>query len=158
MVSLPEPILRHSVGVAEFMANYAKKHPELHADPYEYYIVGLLHDIGKLYPGDPDTNGKNQYKNHAAKGGALLEKMGFCYAEAVKHHGHPEDWHRSDTWYILNLADLSVNSKGEAVDIRSRVKNIGERYGKNSKEFHNAKTLLELLRKEGYVKDTLDNF
>ena len=151
MLSLPEPIMKHSIGVAEFMAKYAEEHPNLHLNPYKYYVIGLLHDIGKLYPGDYDPNGKNLFKNHAQKGGALLEDLGFYFAKDIKHHGHPEDKYYSRTWLILNLADLSVNGKGEIINIEDRIRNIGERYGKNSEEYLNAKTMYEILKKENMI-------
>ena len=54
-----QPILAHSAGVAKFITEYAETHPKLKADTYRYYVIGLLHDIGKLYPSDPDPNEKN---------------------------------------------------------------------------------------------------
>ena len=152
-VFLPKPILRHSIGVAEFMAQYAITHPKETADPYEYYVIGLLHDIGKLYPGDPDPNGKNKYKNHPAKGGYLLENMGFTRYKEVMHHGHPEDGYFSYAWLVLNLADLSINSKGEIIPIADRIKDIGMRYGTKSEEYQHAAALFGVLKENNMIDE-----
>ena len=142
---LPGPVVEHSVGVAEFMAGYAKSHPGTGVDPYEYYVIGLLHDIGKLYPGDIDPSGKNRYKNHAKKGGDLLQGLGFSFFKEVKHHGHPEDGYFSHAWLILNLADLSVNGKGEIVPLKVRLNDIKQRYGEFSDEYCNSVEIFNML-------------
>ncbi len=147
-------ILQHSVGVAEFMADYIRtRHPD--KDPYPYYVLGLLHDIGKLYPGDP-TTGNNRYKGHARKGGELMKDMGFVYWKEIAHHGHPEDAYWSSLLMLLNLADLSVNGKGEIIPIASRIADIGRRYGEDSEEYHNARRIREQLEKAGFI-DTEGN-
>ena len=151
VVSLPEPVMKHSYGVAEFMAKYAIHHPALKLDPYEMYTIGLLHDIGKLYPGDFDPTGKAKYKGHAQKGGNLLYDLGFtCYKE-VMHHGHPEHGYYSRKWLILNLADLSVNSEGKTVRIEDRIAKIKDRYGENSEEYRNAQKMYWILVNENMV-------
>lgn len=153
-MELTQPIITHSAGVAKFMAEYAETHPTLKADQYQYYVIGLLHDVGKLYPGDPDTNGKNKYKGHAQKGGLLLKEMGFTRYKEIMHHGHPEDEYFSVTWLILNLADLSVNSKGEVISIVKRINNIGARYGFGSEEHQNALKLMDILVKNKIISPT----
>lgn len=138
-MKLPEPILKHSVGVAEFMADYAEKH---NADPFRYYVTGLLHDIGKLYPNKTETR---PYKGHAQKGGELLRELGFNNYKEILHHGHPEDGYFSTLWLVLNLADLSINGKGETIPIAARLTDIRQRYGKESEEYDNAIKMTNIL-------------
>ena len=149
MLKLPEPILKHSVGVAEFMAEYAEIHG---GDPHEYYVVGLLHDIGKLYPGDPDPEGKSMYKGHPKKGGELLKEMGFNYYKEILHHGHPEDGYFSRMWLVLNLADLSINGKGEKIPVLTRLKDIKNRYGKYSEEYEHASQMVDILIQNDIIR------
>ena len=151
MLQLPEPVMKHSIGVAEFMAEYAEVHG---GDPYEYYVTGLLHDIGKLYPGDPDPDGKNMYKGHPVKGGNLLKELGFIHYKDILHHGHPEDGYYSRMWLILNLADMSVNGKGEKVPVMERLKTIKDRYGKFSEEYEHAKEMVDILIKNDIIRPT----
>ena len=151
-MQLPDYVLKHSIGVAEFMAEYAKTHPDCHLDPYQCYVVGLLHDIGKLYPPDPDA-GNNKYKNHSLKGADLLAEMGFHNYKDVKHHGHPETGYFSHMWLILNLADLSINGKGKKVTIRARLKSIKDRYGKFSEEYERAKKMCQILYDKGIIRE-----
>lgn len=153
-MKLAEHVTRHSIGVAEFMSEYAETHPDLKADPAKYYVLGLLHDIGKLFPGDPDPdNPKNEYKNHAAKGAALMEDMGFSYYKEIKHHGHPENKYFSTAWLILNLADMSINGKGEKVPINTRIQNIKKRYGDNSEQYEHAKEIFKILVNNHIIRE-----
>ena len=135
---LNEKIVKHSVGVAEFMADWAEKHTKFQFDPNEMYVLGLLHDIGKLYPGEMDANGRTSYKGHAKKGGKLLADMGFYDWREIAHHGHPEENFWSVKLLLLNMADLSVNGKGEIVPIPKRLESIKFRYGENSDEYKRA--------------------
>lgn len=140
-MKLEEKVIKHSVGVAEFMSEYAKTHPKFQMDPERYYVLGLLHDIGKL----TEEGKEKKYNGHAMKGGELLESLGFSYSKEVKHHGHPEDGFFSVTWMILNLADLSVNQEGERVNIYDRLYDIGMRYGESSERYLRAKDIIETL-------------
>lgn len=152
-MELSENTVKHSLGVAKFMAEYIETHKYLSADPHEYYVIGLLHDIGKLYPGDPNPEGKAKYKNHAFKGGELLKDMGFnCYKE-VLHHGHPEHGYFSQKWLILNLADLCIDHTGNKISILARLKNIRERYGKYSDEYEHAKEIFKILVENNIIRE-----
>ena len=150
-IRLNQKILAHSEGVARFMARYAQKHKNLGLDPYKMYILGLLHDIGKIVP-SPNPTPNNPYKDHGRTGGLLIKDTGFQYWHEIYSHGPPEDGYYSVALDILNYADLSVNSKGETVDIKDRVEDIGKRYGTESEEYKNAKKIYENLKKREIVE------
>ena len=152
-MELSENTVKHSLGVAKFMAEYVQTHKNITADPYEYYVIGLLHDIGKLYPGDPDPKGKAKYKNHAQKGGELLKDMGFSSYKEVLHHGHPEHGYFSQKWLILNLADLTIDYTGKKIPILARLKSIRERYGKFSEEYEHAKAMFQVLVDNNIIRE-----
>ena len=141
---LPDYVIAHSVGVAKFMAEWASLHPKEMLMPDEMYILGLLHDIGKIYPTNFDMNtGKekpgvyqNIYDGHAEKGGSLLSDLGFHCAKEVLHHGKDVDsYFFSVKLLLLNLADLSVNGEGKVISIKERMEDIGVRYGTDSKQY-----------------------
>ena len=156
---LSENVIKHSVGVAEFMADWAEKHYKYQLDPNEMYVLGLLHDIGKLYP-NKDSNDKISYKGHAEKGGRLLENLGYCRWREVAHHGHPEKPYWSVQLMVLNMADLSVDRNGNRCLIHTRLESIKYRYGENSDEYQRAvKNVEELIKwkflaSDGTVVDT----
>lgn len=153
MITLPEHVLRHSVGVAEFMAHYAETHKKLQADPHQFYLIGLLHDIGKLYPNDPPLP---KYKGHAKKGGELLRDMGFTKYKDILHHGHPEDGYFSVVWMILNLADMSVNHEGKVIPITERLKSISKRYGVDSDEYKHTEEMIAILKEYKLLGENLE--
>lgn len=47
----------------------------------------------------------------------------------------------SDEWYILNIADMKTDSKGNRVTMEERLKDIGDRCGYESKEYLTARNL-----------------
>lgn len=153
MKPLDKAVIAHSVGVAEFMAEWATTHRTKYCfNPCHCYVLGLLHDIGKLCPNDtPD--GKGRYKGHARKGGELLEEMGFYKYREVMHHGHPEEKYYSVLLSILNMADLSVNGKGERVSVNDRLAGIRKRYGEDSDEYRRAATIVRHLKEERFLSD-----
>jgi len=127
--------IAHMHGVAEYMYANAEKY---NLNKEEMFIVGLLHDIGYLY-GKP---------GHAKNGAKLLESMGFKYAEEIGLHGTIPQEGISDVLRLLLEADLSIGTDGSLVGYDERLKNIGERLGKESKEYKIAENTVEFLRKE----------
>ena len=55
---------------------------------------------------------------------------------------------------ILNLADMSVNGKGEKVPVMERLKTIKDRYGKFSEEYEHAKEMVDILIKNDIIRPT----
>ena len=133
---LPNYVVAHSVGVAKFMAEWASLHPKEGLMSDEMYILGLLHDIGKIYPANFDMNtGKekanvngNIYKGHAHKGGSLLSDLGFHFAK-----------------------DLSVNGEGNIISIKERIDDVGVRYGLDSEEYRHCINVVGRLEGLGWI-------
>ena len=156
---LPNYVVVHSVGVAKFMAEWASLHPKEGLMPDEMYILGLLHDIGKIYPANfdmntgkekPNVNG-NIYKGHAHKGGSLLSDLGFHFAKEVEHHGDSDSYFFSVKLLLLNLADLSVNGEGNIISIKERIDDVGVRYGLDSEEYRHCINVVGRLEGLGWI-------
>lgn len=101
------------------------------------YIYGLLHDVGYVF--DPNS--------HAHAGARVLEEMGMD-AEPIHDHGDPDVEAISDELLILNIADMTTSPTGETVRMSDRLKDIGERYGYDSKQYVDAYKVAELIHDE----------
>ena len=141
-VLLPDKV-NHMRGVAEYMFVNADKYG---LDPDKMYTLGLLHDIGYIHNKD----------GHAGYGAELLNSLGFIYGDIVSWHGTSpkaymmlnETQEIPKELILLWEADLSVSPKGEYIGFDARLKDIGHRYGYNSKQYNIAKETVEWLRKK----------
>ena len=128
---LNENVHLHSKGVAEIMFALSDGNPEM-------YILGMLHDTGKLY-------GREE---HAENGAYMLRNMGFKYWQEVLHHGDPKSTYVSQELKWLNAADLLVNSKGQKIRCKDRLVDIECRYGFDSDIYRKAEKLSLILQDE----------
>ena len=101
------------------------------------YIYGLLHDVGYVF--DPN--------DHAHAGARVLGDMGLD-ADPIHDHGDPMIEAMSDELLILNIADMTTSPTGETVRMSDRLKDIGERYGYDSKQYVDAYKVAELIHDE----------
>lgn len=101
------------------------------------YIYGLLHDVGYVF--DPN--------DHAHTGARVLGDMGLD-AKPIHDHGYPGVEAMSDELLILNIADMTTSPTGETVRMSDRLKDIGERYGHDSKQYVDAYAVAELIYDE----------
>lgn len=101
------------------------------------YIYGLLHDVGYVF--DPS--------DHAHAGARVLGDMGLD-ADPINDHGDPMIEAMSDELLILNVADMTTSPTGETVRMSDRLKDIGERYGYDSKQYVDAYKVAELIHDE----------
>ena len=102
------------------------------------FHLGLVHDIGYQFT---DNN-----KEHAHVGGEFLREEGYEYWKEVYDHGDPNFTERpSDEWFLLNIADMQTDAKGNRVSFDERLKDIGDRYGFDSYEYLTARTLVMAL-------------
>lgn len=138
--------LKHMLGVARKCYSMALYKGFTETEARQLFIMGLLHDAGKEFTDDNNEQGK------ALK--ASLEDL-FDYniftsemIEAIELHGKPEQNQNNTLLKILNEADLSVNHFGEDCGVYSRLIDIENRYGTNSKEYSDA---LKLAKELGLV-------
>lgn len=133
----------HSLTVAKQMYEIAleRSNDEFYAQ--KMFHLGLVHDIGYQFT--------NNNKEHAHVGGAFLREEGYAYWKEVYYHGDPsilELTQPSDEWFILNIADMQTDSKGNKVSFDVRLKDIGDRYGYDSQEYKMAKAMITKLQSE----------
>lgn len=101
------------------------------------YIYGQLHDVGYVF--DPN--------DHAHAGARVLGDMGLD-AEPIHDHGDPGIEAMTDELLILNIADMTTSPTGETVCMSDRLKDIGERYGHDSKQYVDAYAVADLIYDE----------
>lgn len=132
---------RHCLGVAGFMHDHA---PALGLDPYEMYLLGLVHDIGYIYGA----------KGHSAAGGKLLHEQGYKLAKCVSWHGEtPKNYMNINLvneppieLILLWMADCSINTEGEYVGYDERLADILKRYGELSINYINSVDIITYLK------------
>lgn len=129
-------IILHSHGVAEYMYRNAKYNREL------MFVLGLLHDLGKL----------NGFEKHEVYGAEILKNVGFIYAKEIQYHGKVQEEYTSYELDLLNAADLSVDRMGNEIGYKKRIKEIGEYYGEESKEYKDAVILAKQLMEKGFLE------
>lgn len=126
---ITENKLRHSLAVAEKARELAESLiPNSNIDKPAMldaiFITGLLHDVGydKLSTDDSPST-------HPAIGARMLQhflQYQYTAARAIKEHGHSACDNLIS--YVLNAADLSVDSHGNPVDMDLRVLDIYRKY------------------------------
>ena len=90
----------------------------------EMFLMGFVHDFAYEFV-------SNQ-RDHEHRGGEILRRVGFAYADEVFLHGEPDvdDW--SDELFILNYADLTTSSSGERCSFTQRLDSVIDRYGEET--------------------------
>ena len=148
-IGISENRLKHSLAVAK-ECYYLSINIFQKSDLYgkQMFVMGFNHDIGYEYT---ESSQKNKHNNI----GALMLEITFNltkekenkFINAIKYHGNPEtpEEYRTLEWIILNLADLTVNSKGEKVSVLKRFQDIKERFGSDSKSYLDATKTYELV-------------
>lgn len=98
-------------------------------------VLGNSHDIGYSAElgGDVFT--------HPNVGADFLSD--YQHSNEVRYHGRVGCEYKSRELDLLNFADLHVNGKGEVVTLDKRLNDIRARYGEDSAQYKDAKTLSE---------------
>lgn len=136
-LGISENKLKHSIAVARFMRKAAEDAGWSKQKCEEMFVLGLLHDIGYEF--------SEQQSEHAGIGGELLQKQGYRYWQEIAHHGNPHTEYSSIELDLLNTADLQVDAKGNVVGVRARLEDIASRYGRDSRQYTEAKALAQII-------------
>lgn len=117
--------LKHSLAVAIKMKSLAEtEHEKYPVNPDDMFVLGLLHDIGYEF--------SEIQKEHAKKGGVMLQKQGYRYWKEVYYHGTTQKEYDSPELRLLNYVDMITGPSGEEMTVQQRIENITKRYGKGS--------------------------
>ena len=137
MISINENRLKHSLAVARLMEQKAREMNWQEEKCREMFVLGYLHDIGYEYV--------EKQMDHPVVGGLLLKETNYKYWREVYYHGSLNPDYESEELTLLNTCDMLVNSYGEVVSSQERLEDIGNRYGKDSEQYHSAKLLMQKL-------------
>lgn len=138
---ISEVKLKHIIGVARECREIARQ-IGLNQDQQDAcFVMGFLHDIGYEDCGD-------DISLHPEKGVDLL--LNYKHREldclnAIQNHGTKyKDLTVYD--YVLNLADLTIDYKGDNVSIEQRLEDIRGRYGADSEHYKYAVQMAKAVR------------
>lgn len=140
MLTISDERLKHSIEVARLMKKMAEEIGWTQEKCEEMFLLGYLHDIGYEF--------SEQQGDHASVGGIMLKRQKYKYWQEVFFHGKLNAEYTSEELTMLNIADMNIDSKGHNVGIKERLKDIAVRYGEKSKQFIEAKLLIEKIKSD----------
>ncbi|MBQ8481135.1 MAG: HD domain-containing protein [Alphaproteobacteria bacterium] len=115
----------HILGVARKAKEIAAKFkPNDDKFIEDMFLLGIMHDLGYEFM---ESN-----TSHAAVGGEILKRGGYKYWQEVAMHGDETVENMTDQLFILNCADMMTGPNGENFTFDERLKEIGNRFGKDS--------------------------
>ena len=118
--------LNHSIGVARKCYILAKELNKPEDFCRKMFFLGYIHDIGYEF-------GTNE--NHADICVDILQSLGVLdEVGSIKYHSKYPCIHTLE-WKILSIADLTVDSEGNYVDVNVRLQDIKHRYGEHSNQY-----------------------
>lgn len=124
-ITITDDRLQHMLSVARACYEYSESLFGWDVEKCEeMFLMGLVHDFAYEFVSDQ--------REHEHRGGEILRRVGFVYADEVFLHGDPdvEDW--SDELFVLNYADLTTSSSGERCSFAQRLGSVVDRYGEGS--------------------------
>ncbi|MBR4110493.1 MAG: HD domain-containing protein [Clostridia bacterium] len=129
--------LNHSFAVANKMIEIGKKFKLGESELQDLFILGYNHDIGYEFSIDKTE--------HNIIGGQILKNNGYKYWKEVYYHGNPNAEYNSLFLKILNMADMQIDKYGNDVGFDKRLEDIKNRYGEDSIQYINAKSVIDSL-------------
>ena len=138
VIKISEHRTQHMLAVARKCYNLARVvYGESEEFARRMFLIGYLHDIGYEFTADSRKHPEAAYN--------ILKDAFGVEIESIKTHGNPDNAGNSLESRILNIADLTTNSKGEDVSISERLNDIKNTYGEESRQYNNAKKLADKL-------------
>ena len=130
--------LWHIIGVARKCYNIAKSEGFDEKFCRKMFVIGFNHDIGYEFSPEqsihPDISAVLLLSLFDKSQADKLDTTGLKSIEAIKNHGKYIAMQTAE-WRILNMADMTVDSKGKDVDVLERLKDIKSRYGEWSNQY-----------------------
>ena len=134
-IGISDDRLRHILGVARKAYKIAKEMGKTEDFSRKMFMLGWCHDVGYEF-----SETQEQHAAESAKMLLLLEDS--CVVsdlqknayKAIKNHGLYTS-EMTDEYKILCMADMQVDSKGNEVDVATRLESIKERYGEYSDQY-----------------------
>lgn len=134
---MDEDRLNHSMSVARKMVAIGKEYHLSEDELKELFLLGYNHDIGYEFC--------SNNIEHNIVGGKILKENGYKYWQEVYCHGNPNTEYNSLFLKILNMADMQIDKFGNDVGYKKRLEDIKTRYGKDSIQYINAKSVIDSL-------------
>ena len=134
---MDEDRLKHSIAVARKMVAIGREYNLSEEKLKELFLLGYNHDIGYEFC--------SNNIEHNIVGGEVLKENGYKYWQEVYYHGNPNTHYNSMFLKILNMADMQINKYGNDVGYKKRLEDIKIRYGENSIQYINAKSVIDSL-------------
>lgn len=146
-IGITDSRLKHSLAVARMCYKLATEYmPGDINFARKMFVIGFNHDVGYEF-----TERKSKV-NHGVIGSMILEHAFGHHSskglEAIKYHGNPEtpEEYRNLEWYVLNHADLTIDSEGNEVTMEERLDNIKEKNGADSTSYNDAKIMVQIIK------------
>ena len=135
-IGISEDRLHHILGVARESYQIAKDKGYDEVFCKKMFMIGWNHDVG--YEFAKEQTEHPQISSEMVHSLVCINKIydtpiSTKTNHAINYHGCYPDKSIKDNkeWIILNIADLTIDSKGNKVDIMQRLEDIKNRYGSN---------------------------
>lgn len=146
-IGISEDRLHHILGVARKCYRIAKEREFDEDFCRKMFLLGIIHDLGYEYAEEQD---QHPYASEELLKTLIKDnsKDSLKALHAIRTHGRDTKT-KTQEWIILNIADMTTDSKGNDVTVEQRLEDIKNRYGADSKQYM---TAYELAGKIGLLK------
>lgn len=150
-IGISEDKLHHILGVARRCYEIAKEREYSEEDARRLFMIGWIHDVGYEF--------SERFEEHPKISDNMISTLVKHGNFAVRNHGSVDLGYSDRELEILNIADLTVDHKGNKCTIEERLKGIEDRFGKDTDSYKNAKKLAKQLgllnNNEKYIEHSI---
>lgn len=132
-IGISEDKLHHIIGVARRCYEIAKERGYCESTAQRLFLIGWLHDVGYEF--------SEKFEEHPIISNNMISTLIRNGNFAIKNHGKVDLEYSDFELDILNMADLTVDHKGNKCTVEERLKGIEDRYGKDTESYRNAEKL-----------------